>query len=64
MFLTPKFTFAFFAPWREANLAFFTPLPETTMTENEKALQKPVPKAGMGFFVMGGLKPVVSRILF
>jgi hypothetical protein len=25
------------------------------MTENEKALQKPVPKAGMGFFVMEGI---------
>jgi hypothetical protein len=24
------------------------------MAENEKALQKPVPKAGMGFFVIGG----------
>jgi len=23
------------------------------MTENEKALQKPVPKVGMGFFVIG-----------
>jgi hypothetical protein len=23
------------------------------MTENEKALQKPVPKPGMGFFIMG-----------
>jgi len=49
-------------PWCEANLAFFTPLPETTMTENEKALQKPVPKAGMGFFVIGDRSVSAKRL--
>jgi len=34
------------------------------MTENEKAPQKPVPKAGMGFFVMGDRSQWFSDTFF
>jgi hypothetical protein len=32
--------------------------------QGREALQKPFSKAGMGFFVMGGPKPIVHLVFF